>query len=364
MHPSAPLAPTMLRWGMFALILTLAACDGSTFDFEKTDEQEQSANPQEQQPEQEPETEPEPEPQPAPEPEPEPGPEPTPEPEPVQTYSSIAYPIKSNDSRQHSNTGPQSVSNSNESNFPGLRYGDFLFKNNAWNLFNTTYRDWYQTITLEEVNNRVIAKVDWDYGVQSDLRWIYAVTSYPELIYGVKSAYEVSANFEETGLPVQVNESPQWVIDYDFSYEERLSANNNFSSTPDSEYNVAIESFWHSSCDIQRDDDPQRENRVFELMVWLKVKQRKPSGQPPVARVSTSDGRSFDVYTKSDNRQYIAYVATQEFANGTIRYSELIDDAISNASAYGIYQIKQTDCMANILMYDSGASLQSAPGSI
>jgi hypothetical protein len=319
-------------------VLVINACDGNTFEIdeslssegggtEATINSEQTINP----------TVP-------------PEPEPEPEPEPVATFSSIAYPIKSNESRQHDNAGPQSVSKGNETNFPGLRYGDFLLKNNAWNLYNTQYTNWYQTITLEESNNAIVAKVDWDYGVQSDLNFIYNVTSYPEIIYGTKSQYESSGDAEDIGLPVAVNQSPVWTVDYSFNYVERLSANNSFSTTSDSEFNVAIESFWHSSCDIRRDSDPRRENRVFELMVWLKVKQRKPSGQPPIKQLTTTDGRTFDVYTKPENPQYIAYVATEELTTGSINYSEFIQDAIDNASAYNIYQLKPSDCMANILM--------------
>lgn len=330
---------------LFVSISVLAACDGNTFEIEKEVASEQSSN-------QGQESEPSPAPEPAPEPEPvpEPTPEPEPVPEPVATYSSLAYPVKSNDSRQHDNFGPQSVSAGNETNYPGLRYGDFLLKNNAWNLYNTRYNDWYQTIALEESGNSIVAKVDWDYGVQSDLNSIYNVTAYPEIIYGTKSQNEISGDPGEIGLPVSVNQSPVWTIDYSFSYTERLSSNNSFSTSPDSEFNIAIESFWHSSCDIQRDSDPRRENRVFELMVWLKVRQRKPSGQAPVNRLTTSDGRMFDVYTKPENPEYIAYVATEELATGSIQYSEIIQDAIDNSSSYSIYQVQPTDCMANILM--------------
>jgi len=335
----------------FVALLGISGCDGNTFLVTKESETVPSPETVENPdplPESEPEPTPEPEPEPTPEPETETGTEPAPE--SVATYSSLAYPIKSNDSSRHDNAGPQPISNGNESNYPGLRFGDFLLKNNAWNLNNTRYNNWNQAITLEETGDRIIARVDWDYGVQSDLNSIYNVIAYPEIIYGTKSQNEVSGDPQDIGLPVTVNESPEWTIDYSFSYTERLSASNTYSDVPDSEFNVAIETFWHSSCDIQRDSDPRQENRAFELMVWLKIRQRRPSGQNPVNLFTTSDGRTFDVYTKPENPEYIAYVATNEQTTGSIQYSEIIKDAIDNASRYGVYQLQQSDCMANILM--------------
>ena len=47
---------------------------------------------------------------------------------------------------------------------------------------------------------------------------------------------------------------------------------------------------------------------------------------------------------------YIAYVAREQQSDGTILYSEIVQDAQFNASVYGVYPLKQTDCMANILM--------------
>ncbi len=285
---------------------------------------------------------------PAPEPTPEPEPEPTVE--PLATFSSLAFPVKSNQSANDDDVGPQSVYKTNEGNFPGLRYGDFLLKNNPWNYYNTQYQGWYQTIALETSNNNITGKVDWDMGTQYDLNSIYAVSSYPELIYGVKSAAEISGDQSATGLPVTVEQSPVWTIDYQYRAIPRDSLSNaavNYSEI--SEFNVAIETFWHQSCDIRRSSNASTDNTVFELMVWLKAGVRKPSGQTPEHSFTTSDGRVFDIYTKYDNYEYIAYVARNEQTSGTIQYSEIIDDANANAATYGVYQLRDQDCMANIL---------------
>ena len=231
-----------------------------------------------------------------------------------------------------------------------MRYGDFLLKNNPWNFYNTLYQSWYQTIALEGNGDSVTGKVDWDFGTQNDLNSIYAVTSYPELIYGVKSGNEISGDQAATGLPVTIEQSPVWSIDYQYRVIGRDSESNspiNFASI--SEFNVAIETFWHNSCDIVRTNNPANDNTVFELMVWLKAGIRKPSGQTPAHSFTTSDGRVFDIYTKYDNQKYIAYVARSEQTSGTILYSEILDDAFDNGSEYGVYQLNDQDCMANIL---------------
>lgn len=271
--------------------------------------------------------------------------------EPTLVLSSLGYPVQSNGSRSDSDTGPQSIDRGDLNNYPGLRYGDYLLKNNAWNQQNTIYGDWYQTIELEDNGESIVAKVDWDLGRPDQLTSFYDVTSYPEIIYGTKSSGEISADFSESGLPVRVSESPDWEVDY--AYRMRLSASGADSSsqaTPQAEYNVAIESFWHSDCDIRRAANNRAGNQVFEMMVWLRTGERKPSGQAPVAQFYTSDGLEFDVYVKTEVYGYIAYVATSEKSSGTILYSEIIDDARINASVYGVYPLQPTDCMANILM--------------
>ncbi len=272
-------------------------------------------------------------------------------PTPTRVLSSIGYPVMSNGSRSDSNIGPQSVDRGDINNYPGLRFGDFLLKNNAWNQQNTNYGGWYQTIELEDTGSSVIGKVDWDLGRPDQLNRLYDVTSYPEVIYGTKSAGEVSANFAESGLPVRVSDSPAWEVDFAYRMQLRVSgADSNPQANPAAEYNVAIESFWHSDCDIRRTENNRTGNQVFELMVWLRTGVRKPSGQPPVAQFYTSDGLEFDVYVKNEIYGYIAYVATSELTSGTIQYSEIIDDARLNANVYGVYPLQATDCMASILM--------------
>ena len=88
----------------------------------------------------------------------------------------------------------------------------------------------------------------------------------------------------------------------------------------------------------------------MEVMVWLKHDQNLPAGNAPhPVPFTTSDGRVFDVYPKGSNFNYIAYVAREEQSSGRVMYSEILNDAKDNAGTYGVYEIKDTDCLANIL---------------
>ncbi len=263
-------------------------------------------------------------------------------------FSSDASTLKPNGADLFSDTGAQRVDTDRIASWPGLRYGDFLVSNNPWNASAANYPSWYQDISLYETDSGFGVEYEWDWGSALDTSNPFDTKSYPEVIYGTKSAFERSGTFAETGLPVEIFDAPRFTIDYSFSYEGRKSASANVGGT-DSEFNVAIESFYHDSCDIVRNGGAD-DNQVFEAMVWLKLDERNPSGGSPIDVVATSDGRVFDVYSKSSNFNYIAFVAQQEALSGTIQYTELLDHARDNAAQYGIYALKSTDCLANILM--------------
>ena len=264
-------------------------------------------------------------------------------------FSSDGSTVKSNGADLFSDFGAQRVDTDRVASWPGLRYGDFLVSNNPWNASAATYPSWYQDISLYETDSGYGVAYDWDWGAAGDtVGSPFNTKSYPEVIYGTKSAFERSGTFEETGLPVEIFDSPTFTIDYSFTYEGRRSSSPSDVGS-DSEFNVAVESFYHDSCDIVREGGPD-DNTVFEAMVWLKLDNNNPSGGSPIAVTTTSDGRSYDVYTKSSNFNYIAFVAQEEQLSGSIQYSELLNHAQDNAVQYGIYPLKSTDCLANILM--------------
>lgn len=258
--------------------------------------------------------------------------------------------LKYNGADLFSDTGPQQVNNNRVASWPGLRYGDFLVSNNPWNASAAFYPLWFQEISLIETANGYGARFEWDWGAEPDtLGSVFNTRSFPEVIFGAKSAFERSGNFANTGLPVEIFDSPEITINYNYDYEAKRSDSPTTGGT-DSEFNVAIESFFHSSCDIKRSGGSD-DNAVFEQMVWLKTGDRKPSGDAPRGVVATSDGRSYDVYTKiASNPAYIAYVAQTEIMDGSVLYSELLNHTQDHATEYGIYPLGDTDCLANIII--------------
>ena len=140
-------------------------------------------------------------------------------------YTSASAPIKDNGANPFANEGPQEVNPGRVASWPGLRFGDYLLTNNPWNASAATYDDWYQTIELNPQGNDVQAVIDWDWGASADTSGsVFNTKSYPEVIYGTKSAGERSGNFQETGLPVQHFDMPTWTIDYSYWYEGRRSS--------------------------------------------------------------------------------------------------------------------------------------------
>ena len=274
------------------------------------------------------------------------------------TVVSSTGPVRSTGNAFYPNNGPQCVSPGNQFNGPGLRFGDFLLINNAWNGDKSSW-NWSQCISLSTANDgSVMPSWSYDWGNEDALQPGYQeweVKSYPEIIYGVKSQSEKSADCETTGLPVPYHSMP--TIDINYSYRAPQT-NRRSGDLPDSnnvqqtvtggDRNVAIESFLHSSCDIERG---AQSNREFELMVWLQHgNERLPSGSPPVALYTDNAGREYDVYVKIPaDPGYIAYVAREQSTSGSINWNEFFADAKSNAGTYGIKSINSNWCLANIL---------------
>lgn len=282
----------------------------------------------------------------------------------VKTSSISGSSVVSTGSTGNAGTGPVTNNIDSPNNFPVLAVSDFLWVNNAFNFFNTRFAGWFQEIELTGSSGNLTPTVRYDWGTEGALRNQFATVSFPELIYGVKSPGERSASFAATGLPIENSSLPAQInIDYNYTYTQTASSSPNTETNEDfTGFNVAIESFWHDSCNIVRtnsDDD----NQVFELMVWLHLGKRGPVGEGrngAAGSFTTSDGRVWDVFSKVDAffrgatvRNYLAFVARDEQSSGTIPYHEFINEARTNAANYGDGAwrfLQDTDCLANILL--------------
>lgn len=264
-------------------------------------------------------------------------------------FTSDQSEVKDNGSDFFSNTGnpPQRVEAERITSWPGLRYGNLLVSNNAWNSIAASYPDWYQEISLFETTNGYGVTFDWDWGAEADTNGSpFTTRSFPEVIFGSKSPLERSGTFAETGLPVEIYDAPELGIFYDYNYQARHSASGNTSGT-DSEFNVAIKAVFHNTCDIKVDGS-STDTPVFELMIWLKTGDRKPSADAPKGTIKTGFGNSYIIYTQASNPNDIAFVAETDTQSGGIGFDELVSHVQNNASEYGIYELQDTDCLGHI----------------
>jgi len=221
--------------------------------------------------------------------------------------TSSSAPIVPNGVGDAPDAGPQPISIDNNNSFPGLRFGDFLMLNNAFNAGNTSWTDWRQAISLND-GSPVTVDVDWDWGLESQKGQPFETIAFPELVFGTKSPGERSGDFQQTGLPVEEANRPDITITYDYSRTEGVTAapagaNDN---PADSEHNVIIESFWHDSCTIVRNGGPD-DNQVMEMLIWYYHGERLPSGPADIVATGVMiDGFPWTVYRKTSNFNFLA----------------------------------------------------------
>lgn len=253
---------------------------------------------------------------------------------------------------------------------PNLKFGDFLLSTNAWNFCASSLPNWTQTISVNDVSGNVVPRWDYDWGNESDVRGaVWLVKSYPEIIYGVKSPGEYSGPTlaetpAATGMPVRVDELPFYKIDYAFSSEEYPTRSKDFNGqTLNGERNVAVESFFHElggNCDVSTlVRNGTTSNQRFEIMLWLdRGAERLPAAPGDYVTSVSLDGKSYDVYTKPSDLEYIAFVAQNPQSSGEINwntfiewtrtYSHRVNEAFGRGS--NTVQLQDSWCMANILV--------------
>lgn len=256
--------------------------------------------------------------------------------------------------------------------YPGsIRAGDFILSINAWNFGAAGNYEWEQCIYAN--NNTLGWNYDWGAGGGAG---DYFVRSYPELIFGVKSGGEISGSTarEETGLPERIDRLPFISIDYSFTSTQsgpnrpvEVSLNPRFpkGTTISGERNIAVESFFHPSdangnCPasvVQRGNG--QSNHTYEIMVWLDSgAERLPAGPNDYVTTVTLDGARYDVYTKDNDRKYVAFVRVNPNLTGTLNWSTFIEWTSNNAhrvsELYGAntdsVKLQDNWCLANILV--------------
>jgi hypothetical protein len=209
-----------------------------------------------------------------------------------------------------------------------IGYGNYRLQNNTWNDSDVYSDNWSQCIELTGSPGNYVAR--WDYN------WLdrtegneFAVKSYPQVYYGRKTRYNLSGSVAETGLPAKVNGLQQFWVDFDYS------------ETGVVERNVALESFFHTSCEAEN------YNKQFEMMVWVGVPAIRTPGTL-LTSVSLS-GHEWDVYVNpSLGWAYVAFVAKTPFTRGTLDWNAFVDWSRDEGPAFGVPKMARKACMGAI----------------
>ena len=257
---------------------------------------------------------------------------------PTSTPVSITTPISQDLQPIKSNTGICEA-------WPSVAYDNYVALNNTWNSRVMTNDSWTQTINVtEDIDGSVSTSWTYDWLGKNDAGQFgeFEVKAYPEVFYGPKLGTHVSGSKEETGLPELVRNLPEFVVTYDFS-----------ETGTDAERNVALESFFHDSCNIQGPCDDV-DNRAYEMMIWVNNPDIRTPGDLAVSGVMVDD-KLWDVYIKPrSDKHYIAFTAQTPSTSGTINWKRFVDWTqqwtSENADTLQIDKLDPDFCMAAIEM--------------
>jgi len=209
-----------------------------------------------------------------------------------------------------------------------IGYGNYKLQNNVWNASAVFSNNWSQCIELQGSPGNYVAS--WDYNwLQRNEGNEFAVKSYPQVYYGRKTRYNLSGTVAETGLPQPTDNLSQYQVHYDYS------------ETGIVERNVALESFFHTSCEAEE------HNKQFEMMVWVGI----PNIRTPGTQVTsaTIDGQGWDVYVNTQLPwAYVAYVAQNPSNRGTLNWNAFVDWSRNVGPAFGVPAMARNTCMGAI----------------
>ena len=208
-----------------------------------------------------------------------------------------------------------------------ISYGDYVLQNNTWNFSDVYSNRWSQCIELEGSPGNYVAK--WDYNwLDRDEGNEFSVKSYPQVYYGRKTRNSQSGTPEKLGLPVNVNNLPNYKVRY------------RYSETGNAERNVALESFFHTSCEAEE------WNKHFEMMVWVGKPVIKTPGR--LVAEATIDGKEWDVYTNPQlGWGYVAFVEKRSSTEGWLDWKKFVDWTRFQGPRYGVWDVGNT-CMGAI----------------
>lgn len=211
-----------------------------------------------------------------------------------------------------------------------VSYKNYKLQNNTWGSKFVKSNRWFQCIKLEKKNDKFVPSWSWDFLDRNPASEIN-VKSYPQVYYGRKAGRHISAPKGQIPLPEILSKAPRFKVHYKYT------------DTGDSEKNVALETFFHTTCEAEQ------KNKAFEMMVWLKKPSIRTPGKPKgEAKI---DGTEWKVYNNPPLPfPYIAFVRKEDSNEGVLDWNKFIDWTIENGEKLGIGKLSKDFCMATIEM--------------
>jgi len=209
-----------------------------------------------------------------------------------------------------------------------ISYDKYVLQNNTWNDSDVWTDNWSQCIELGGSRGNYVAK--WDYNwLRRDEGNEYSVKSYPQVYYGRKTRNTTSGTPAELGVPANINNLPNFKVRY------------RYSETGSAERNVALESFFHTSCEAEE------WNKHFEMMVWVNSPSTKTPGR--LVTEATIDGKEWEVYTNpSLSWGYVAFVEKTPSNAGWLDWNEFVNWTRYQGPSFGVWSIGDDTCMGAI----------------
>lgn len=191
-----------------------------------------------------------------------------------------------------------------------------LVQDNPWGALNERYQsnEWDLTVDIHSGTGPLgLASASFDFPGY-DPRYVLA---YPSMIWGSK--FGSTPDTSGGALPKQLSE-----CDFKIDFEWAIDAE------PDAQYNVAIETFFHSSLPITGPGHPSGENnKMFELMVWLARPHDPTLFLGEMLGTFSDDGeRRFGIHRHSRG-DYIAFIPAEgvQYKRGSLNWLDFVKRA-------------------------------------
>lgn len=209
-----------------------------------------------------------------------------------------------------------------------ISYDQYVLQNNTWNDSDVWTDNWSQCIELGGSRGNYVAK--WDYNwLRRDEGNEYSVKSYPQVYYGRKTRNTTSGTPAQLGVPANINNLPNFKVRY------------RYSETGNAERNVALESFFHTSCEAEE------WNKHFEMMIWVNTPATKTPGR--LVTEATIDGKEWEVYTNPAlSWGYVAFVEKTPSNQGVLDWSKFVNWTRYQGPSHGVWSIGENTCMGAI----------------